>query len=284
MIEVCIGMPVYNGEKHIKKALNSLLPQLSDQINLIISDNCSTDDTYKIIEELTYNNSFVKLYKQEKNIGVWNNFSFVLKIAESKYFMWASHDDVWNLNYVEETLKLLKYSKFIGACGDILLTNNDLIPITTVDLGSDIGGDKNLAIKILCCLENKGYQNLLYSLFQKEILLKEFQNIKCPDSFPFKDLVLIYRISQNHYLTQTKTTWIHKRFPFNIRKSPFKAPYGRPGAPIIQGIRLPFFYLLNTSRYVYIPIIFIIFIAKGILNIYFSIRLKLIQNFKFNNF
>src|SRR5581483_12411158 len=96
---VSIGLPVYNG-KHLREALNSLQSQTYKNIEIIISDNASTDSTAKICR--TYlRDSRIKYIRQKANIGAAKNFNFVLSKAKGEYFMWAAGDDVWNENYIK---------------------------------------------------------------------------------------------------------------------------------------------------------------------------------------
>lgn len=90
---VSVGMPVYNGAKTLRRALDSILAQDYTNFELIISDNASTDETPEICREYAARNSRIRYYRAEKNMGsVWN-FNRVFELASGKYFMWAAHDD-----------------------------------------------------------------------------------------------------------------------------------------------------------------------------------------------
>jgi glycosyltransferase involved in cell wall biosynthesis len=105
---ISIGMPVYNGEIFIKKAINSLLNQSYENFELIISDNASTDDTSKICQEYAKKDTRIHYIRQEKNMGAFWNFIFVLKQATSDYFFWASVDDYWKSNFIKRNLEILQ--------------------------------------------------------------------------------------------------------------------------------------------------------------------------------
>ena len=77
------------------------LKQSYQNIEIIISDNFSTDKTSEIIKQEYGNNNKIKLYNQITNIGAPKNFNFVLEKSIGKYFMWASHDDEWNIDYIK---------------------------------------------------------------------------------------------------------------------------------------------------------------------------------------
>jgi glycosyltransferase involved in cell wall biosynthesis len=97
---VSIGMPVYNSEQHICRALNSLLAQNYHNFELIISDNASTDHTLQLINEYAARDKRVRLSSNLHNLGVINNFIKVLTMAQGKYFMWAAADDFWEPEFV----------------------------------------------------------------------------------------------------------------------------------------------------------------------------------------
>ena len=99
--KVSIGMPVYNGEKFICKALDSLLSQTFSDFELIISDNASTDTTEDICREYAAGDSRIRYVRQKKNQGPLANFQYVLDEAIGEYFMWAAADDSWEQVCVE---------------------------------------------------------------------------------------------------------------------------------------------------------------------------------------
>lgn len=128
--KVSIGMPVYNGEKFIREAIDSLLKQKFADFELIISDNASTDNTYKICLEYAERDARVKYIRQVENKGALANFNFVLEKAYGDYFMWAAADDIWSENWLEALMShartgLMCFGKwqliglngeFIGGC------------------------------------------------------------------------------------------------------------------------------------------------------------------------
>jgi glycosyltransferase involved in cell wall biosynthesis len=105
---VSIGMPVYNGEKYIRQALDSLLAQDYENFELIISDNASTDDTWEICQQYAVRDSRIQLYRNDENMGAIYNFHRVLELSSGKRFMWAAHDDLWRLGFISELVGLLE--------------------------------------------------------------------------------------------------------------------------------------------------------------------------------
>lgn len=98
--KVSIGMPVYNGEKFIRQALDSLLDQTFTDFELIISDNASTDETRQICLGYAEKDGRIRYYRNDTKIEPISNFNRVLNLASGKYFMWAAHDDKWGSSFV----------------------------------------------------------------------------------------------------------------------------------------------------------------------------------------
>lgn len=124
---VSIGMPVYNGGKYIRDALESLLAQTFTDFELIISDNASADETESICREYAARDSRIRYIRQPANRGALKNFQFVLEEAVGEYFMWAAADDLWEKEYLEINLRFLKEKEVhIGAITGVRIGDTDL--------------------------------------------------------------------------------------------------------------------------------------------------------------
>ncbi len=111
--KILILMATYNGEKYIQDQIESLLKQSYKNWNLIISDDESKDETYRIIMEYSNMYKNIDCIKHTPKDGALGNFNFLIKIAKGKineydYFMFCDQDDVWLENKVEETLKFME--------------------------------------------------------------------------------------------------------------------------------------------------------------------------------
>ena len=109
---VSIGLPVYNGEKYVRDAIDSLLAQTLVDFELLISDNASTDGTQRICEAYALRDSRVRYLRQRENIGAGRNFEFVLDRARGQFFMWAAHDDEWAANWLEALVSAMRADDF----------------------------------------------------------------------------------------------------------------------------------------------------------------------------
>lgn len=118
LVSVC--MITYNHEKYIKDAIEGILMQkTSFPIELIIGEDCSTENTRKIVEDYAekYPNLIFAQYS-EKNLDMMNNFFNVLQAVRSKYIALCEGDDYWT-----DPLKLQKQVDFLANNLNILYSN-----------------------------------------------------------------------------------------------------------------------------------------------------------------
>lgn len=90
---ISVGIPVYNGEKYLQNAVDSVLRQDYENFELIISDNASTDATHEICSEYAAKDKRVRYVRNQVNIGAVPNFNRVFDLARGEFFKWLSHDD-----------------------------------------------------------------------------------------------------------------------------------------------------------------------------------------------
>lgn len=104
---VTIGMPVYNGEKFIARAIDAVLGQTYKDLTLIISDNASTDGTQAICEEYARRDPRVRYMRYEENRGASWNFNNTFHHSRSEYFKWQCVDDSMAPTMVEQCVAAL---------------------------------------------------------------------------------------------------------------------------------------------------------------------------------
>lgn len=128
---VSIGMPVYNGEKYIRQALDSLLAQDYEYFELIISDNASTDRTAEICLDYVAKDKRVKYHRNETNLGALKNFNQVVNLSRGKYFLWAADHDLWHSTFISPCVSVLEQDSEIV----LAYARTRLISIDGTDLG-----------------------------------------------------------------------------------------------------------------------------------------------------
>lgn len=108
--KIDILMAVYNSNiNFLTKQIDSILNQTYQNINLIISDDSSTNtDVKRVLEEYASKDNRIILYFQERNLGYLKNFEFLLTKSSSEYICFADQDDIWYENKVEKCINVLK--------------------------------------------------------------------------------------------------------------------------------------------------------------------------------
>lgn len=109
MISVC--MATYNGEKYLRKQLESILKQLGECDEVIISDDMSEDKTLEIVR--SFDDKRIKIVLHEENHGFTSNFENAIKRASGDYIFLADQDDEWCDNKVSIMLQYLKDYDFV---------------------------------------------------------------------------------------------------------------------------------------------------------------------------
>ena len=108
MPRISIGLPVYNGEKFLRKKIESILSQTFENFEFIISDNGSTDTTENICLEYQKKDSRIKYFRHETNKGITWNFNYVLEKSECEFIVFTAIDDIISKDFLEKNLKVLQ--------------------------------------------------------------------------------------------------------------------------------------------------------------------------------
>jgi glycosyltransferase involved in cell wall biosynthesis len=115
-VKISIGLPVYNGEKYIKNQIESIISQTYKNLEIIISDNASIDNTENICKYYANKDKRIKYIRNEINMGATPNFNQAFSLSTGKYFKWAHSDDVHHNNYIEKCLEILESDDTIVLC------------------------------------------------------------------------------------------------------------------------------------------------------------------------
>ena len=127
---ISIGLPVFNGERYLAEAIESILAQSFEDFELIVSDNASDDRTAEISRGYAAGDRRVRVIRHDVNIGGAANFNSVFHAARGRYFKWVAHDDVLHPDNLARTLAVLEATpdavavhcrvEVIGAAGERL--------------------------------------------------------------------------------------------------------------------------------------------------------------------
>jgi glycosyltransferase involved in cell wall biosynthesis len=113
---VSIGLPVYNGGDYLAQTIESLLAQTWTDYELIISDNGSTDATPEIIRRYAESDRRIRTYRFDRNRGAWRNLTKVFEEGRGQYFVFVSHDDLYETNFLSTAIQALSQDPHALGC------------------------------------------------------------------------------------------------------------------------------------------------------------------------
>lgn len=102
---VSVGLPVRNAGARVVAAVRSVLAQDHGRMELVISDNASTDDTEEVCRDLARSDPRIVYHRQAANIGLLNNFQYTIRTARGTFFRWIGDDDELEPTFVSRCLR-----------------------------------------------------------------------------------------------------------------------------------------------------------------------------------
>ena len=127
---VSVVMPVYNGERFLKDAIESILNQTYKNFEFIIVDDGSTDDSLKIIKEYQKKDKRIRLIENKKNLGQAKSLNKGLSLAKGKYYAKMDSDDIACKKRIEKEVDFLERNNdyvIVGSNLEIIDENNNTI-------------------------------------------------------------------------------------------------------------------------------------------------------------
>jgi len=117
---VSVIIPAYNAGKYIRDAVDSILSQTYKNIEIIIINDASTDNTLKIIKNYGDKNKNITIHNNKVNMGVGANRTIGIGLAKGKYICWQDADDISLPNRVKNQLNYLINHEDVGAVGGFI--------------------------------------------------------------------------------------------------------------------------------------------------------------------
>jgi glycosyltransferase involved in cell wall biosynthesis len=111
-----IGLPVFNGEKYLAEAIDSILGQTFSDFELIICDNASTDNTQDICQAYSERDGRIRYFRNQENIGAVQNWYRTFELSLSEYFTAAAHDDFYHPEFMLKCVEVLDQNPAVVLC------------------------------------------------------------------------------------------------------------------------------------------------------------------------
>ena len=184
MEKIDILLATYNGSKYLHEQLDSILSQSYENINVIIRDDGSSDNTVMIVEEYEKKDSRVRLLSDNLgNLGFVRNFEELMKNSTSEYLMFSDQDDIWYNNKVETSYKRIKAIEEINgkSCPILVHTNSKIMNYET----------RTKSLFISDYANNSLFENSFFNFFVQgsTMIINKFLKI---ESLPFSKEVYLH--------------------------------------------------------------------------------------------
>lgn len=112
--KVSIVLPVYNGEKYLSAAVDSILGQTYSNWELIVINDCSTDNTERIVNEYIAKDGRIRIYNNDKNLKLPNSLNAGFMRATGDFYTWTSDDNILMPHMLENLVDVLEKDNDIG--------------------------------------------------------------------------------------------------------------------------------------------------------------------------
>ena len=130
---ISVVMCTYNGEKYLEEQLRSIMQQTYKNLEIIINDDCSSDNTLDVAKKLESEDNRIKIYKNENNLGFNKNFEKSLEYCTGEVIALSDQDDIWELDKIEKQFNLLTQTN-----SSLVYCNSQLIDIDGNNLNKNL--------------------------------------------------------------------------------------------------------------------------------------------------
>jgi len=204
---VSIGMPIFNEERFVEASIASICNQNYPNMEIIISDNASTDGTAVICEKFAVNDERIKYLCKKNNEGAMANFISVLRESKGEYFMWASGHDLWSEGFISEAVELFQANDSAAiVCPRSEWIDSEGQVLEKVFGGSDTRGMDSVARFFTVFFGN---MNPILGLIRKSYL----DEIKTIHSCVGSDLLLLEELSlKGDFIHANEASWSRREF------------------------------------------------------------------------
>ena len=163
---VSIAMCTYNGAKYLPAQLDTLLNQTYSNVEIVIVDDCSTDETYNILK--TYKSVYQKItvFQNERNLGFLANFERAVSLCKGEFIALCDQDDLWHPKKIELQVNAIKENVFVYHDSAFIYEDGTLMNKKMSDLMNLYRGGNSEAFLFFNCVSG-------HSILMKKSLLEE---------------------------------------------------------------------------------------------------------------
>ena len=226
---ITVGIPTYNGGNFLSQAIESLLNQTYDNLEILILDNCSTDNTESIVTGFQKKDNRINYIRHSTNLGYIKNYNLIPTYASGEYMLFFADDDMYDKNYIkllwEEFIKNPAITIAIGSVKLISPDGNEIEYINNFSKAktastSDLKPVDRVARIIRYGHHREWSWGIILGLYKKEALLKHPFNLKLIDPG-----TLFYRsvIFEGDIAFNANAIWYKRTGGLSSEKN-----YGRP--------------------------------------------------------
>lgn len=191
--KVSILLPVWNGEKYISDAIDSILNQTFSDFELVIVNDGSSDNTEKII--LSYSDKRIKLFKRENNKGIVDALNYGINFCTSPLIARQDADDVSELNRLEIQVKFMDSNPLVSMCGTgMYVIDDNGIPVGMINDRPRSYEEIKQLLKKMCVFVHGSV------MYRKDVVLK-IGGYNCDIAFRHaEDYELWVRMAKNNII------------------------------------------------------------------------------------
>jgi glycosyltransferase involved in cell wall biosynthesis len=193
MTPLTIGLPVYNGERFLEEALESILGQTFSDFSLVVSDNASTDGTMAILQAYAARDDRMTVLRSETNRGSAWNFNRVFEGCETPFFKWAAAGDMLAPTCVERCLDVLRSSppSVVLAFPQTLVIDEHGETVGELVDSLSMRPDSPVHARLRKIVANVLWGNLVFALMRTDALLRT----RLHGGYPSSDHVLLAELA-----------------------------------------------------------------------------------------
>lgn len=166
---VSIGVPIYNDAPWLRNALDHLLSQEHQNLEINIADNGSTDGSREICRDYARRDSRIRFFENKHNIGGSANHRLVYELSTGDYFTWGSGHDYFEPSFIRRTLEVLQANPSVVLCGVATVVEDGAGRIHHDNIKMDTR-KMPPAKRFIYCWDSANMMNVIHGLYRSEFL------------------------------------------------------------------------------------------------------------------